>query len=206
MNVNLRRLRILPLAVLLTLAVAGCATTGTDTGHATATGELAGHAVADSDNDGVYVTAQGISYQLQVSRLMNPWGVEDAQYLKGLPTGVSATRLSASQLWYGVFLWAKNQHHHAYNTSDRFEIVDTMGNTYTPLKLNPSVNPYAWSSQRLQFGETEPGEDTTAANGFTGGKLVLFRLNQSIYNNRPLTLYILSPSSGRRIASISLDL
>jgi len=32
---------------------------------------------------------------------------------------------TATQLWYGVFLWAKNQTSQAQTTTDNFDIVDT---------------------------------------------------------------------------------
>ncbi len=214
MNLSLRRLRLLSIlaAALLALTVAGCGEgTGKSTGgyHKTGvSGQLTGHEVADADNDGTYVEAGGITYQLEISRLMNPWGIEDSEYLKGLPAGTSATNLPADQLWFGVFLWAKNQHHRALETVNwnDFKVVDTMGDTYYPVKLDSGVNPYAWTNARLQFGETEPGQDSTAANGWTGGKIVLFKLNYSIYENRPLTLYILSPTTRKPIGEISLDL
>ncbi len=63
--------------------------------------------VADANNIGGYVDAGPITYQLQISRILNPYGTEDSQYLKGLPLGTPP--LTADQYWYGVFLWAKNQ-------------------------------------------------------------------------------------------------
>jgi hypothetical protein len=202
---GLRRLKIAALLVVFALLAAGCGATEAHPG--TPVRGLTGHQVADSDNDGVYIEAGNITYQLQVSRAMNPWGVEDSQYIKGLPAGVSATHLPPDELWYGVFLWAKNQHHETLVTpgSDHFEITDTLGHVYHAVPLDSAVNPYAWNSEQLQFGETEPGEDSTAANGFIGGKLLLFKVSDSIYSNRPLTLYVLS-DSGKRIGEVSLDL
>ncbi len=200
---SLRRLRTAAAALVLTVIVTGCATSSYNTKHQTPGGPLTGHEIADSDNDGAYVSAGPITYQLQISRQLNPYATEDSQYIRGLPAGT--TQPTGQQLWYGVFLWAKNQHHHAYTTSDNFEIVDTQGNVYKPLKLNTAKNPYAWTARTLQFGETEPGEDTTAAQSFTQGKLLLFKLDDSIYNNRPLTLYILS-ATNQKIGEISLDL
>ncbi|MGH2881953.1 MAG: hypothetical protein ACRDPA_04510, partial [Solirubrobacteraceae bacterium] len=42
---------------------------------------------ASVENDGVYVDAGPITYQLQVSRQLNRYAVEDRQYLSGLPEG-----------------------------------------------------------------------------------------------------------------------
>lgn len=155
------------------------------------------------ENDGVYVDAGPVTYQLQISRELNQYATEDSQYMRGLPAGAGS--LGAGQEWYGVFLWAKNQTKQPQTTSDNFDIVDTQGTHYYPVAVNPSLNPYVWTPQRLSPGGIEPGPDTTASFGPTQGGLLLFKLNTSVYDNRPLTLEIRGPS-GRVWASISLDL
>lgn len=159
--------------------------------------------VADANNNGGYVDAGPLTYQLQISRVLNPYSTEDSQYIKGLPLGT--TPPTADEQWYGVFLWAKNQTDKLHVTTNNFAIVDTQGNKYYPLKLNTNVNPYAWSSQALAPGGVQPGPDTTASFGPTQGELLLFKIGNSAYDNRPLTLVIRSPA-GQRLAAISLDL
>jgi hypothetical protein len=105
-----------------------------------------------------------------------------------------------------VFLWAKNDTDRTSATTDNIDIVDTQGTVYHPLKLDPAVNPYAWVSQSLAPGATEPNPNTTAGTGPAGGRLLLFKLNNSIYDNRPLTLQIRAPSGKKVWATISLDL
>jgi hypothetical protein len=158
---------------------------------------------ADANNNGGYVDAGPVTYQLQISRELNRYSSEDSGYVSGLPAGTAQP--TSTQEWYGVFLWAKNQTSQSQVTTDNFDIVDTQGNTYYPLKLDPAVNPYAWTKQTLQALGTEPGPDTTAAFGPTQGGLLLFKLGDSAYANRPLTLQIRSPSS-QLWATISLDL
>ena len=156
-----------------------------------------------AENDGVYEVAGPITYQLEVSRELNQYSVEDRQYLVGLAPGTST--LTPAQEWYMVSLWAKNQTKRAAMTSDNFDIVDTQGNHYYPVAVNPAINQYAWTAQSLAPGATEPAPDTTASFGPTQGGLLLFKLNQTIYDNRPLTLEIRGPS-GNVWATISLDL
>lgn len=186
-----RRLRILACTLPLAIGLAAC-------GH-----KQAHPTVADANNNGGYVDAGPLTYQLEISRVLNPYGTEDSQYVKGLPAGTPP--LTATQVWYGVFFWAKNQTDKPQTTTDNFVILDTEQNKYYPVKLNPAENPYAWTSQTLQPLGVEPGPDTTASFGPTQGGLLLFRLNTSAYANRPLTLYILG-SSNQRLANISLDL
>jgi hypothetical protein len=198
------RLRILAAALALALGASGCATSSPSDAHH-AGGELSGRDVADSNNNGAYISADGMTYQLQISRILNPWAAEDSQYFTGLPKGTSAFHIKPDELWYGVFLWAKNQHHRKITTSDNFEVVDTSGDVFRPVKLNSSENPLAWNARTLIYGETEPSQDSIAYQSYTGGKLILFKLTSVVYSNRPLVLFILSPS-GHKLASISLDL
>ncbi len=156
-------------------------------------------------NDGVYVDAGPITYQMQISRELNPYAVEDRQYLVGLPSGYSRTGLTPDQLWYGVFLWAKNQTDQAHPTADRFSIVDSSGDVYYPIPLDSQINGYAWTHQVLEPAAIEPEPNTTASFGPTGGGLLLFKLPNSVYANRPLTLHIY-PSGGGTPGQISLDL
>lgn len=187
-------------ALVLGLGVAAC---GNHHPHL-AGGEATGHDAADANNNGGYVDAGPITYQLQISRELNQYGVEDAQYIKGLPPGVSSS-LGPTQLWYGVFLWAKNQTKQPQTTTDSFEIVDTEGNTYHPIRLNAQANPFAWTAKQLQPLETEPIVNSVASEGPTQGELLLFKVPDSVYSNRPLILYILG-AGNKKLGSISLNL
>lgn len=156
-----------------------------------------------TENDGVYITAGPITYQLQISRQLNPFGTEDRQYITGVPAAEAS--LSPTQEWYGVFLWAKNQTQHPQPTSNNFVIVDSSGGRYYPLHLDTTINSYAWTQQVLAPSAIEPAPNTTASEGPTQGGLVLFKLPTAVYSNRPLTLQIY-PSGGGKPGQISLDL
>jgi hypothetical protein len=188
--VSPRRFWILACLVAMSLGLAAC-------------GRQAQPTVADADNDGFYVDAGGITYQLQISRQLNQYSIEDSQYLKGLPPGTPNP--NPDQLWYGVFLWAKNQSNQAKPVTDTFTIVDTQGNTYTPLAINPELNPYAWRPAVLAPSASEPSAATTASEGPTQGGLLLFKLNNAVYGNRPVTLFI-HVRGVPKPAEISLDL
>jgi len=119
-----------------------------------------------SENNGVYVTAGPVTYHLQISRELNQYSTEDRQYMTGLPHGTSAT-LSPNQLWYGVFLWAKNQTKSPQMTSGNIDIVDTQNNRYYPVALNSALNPYAWTVQKLAPGAIEMSRTSGARPGLT---------------------------------------
>jgi hypothetical protein len=155
-----------------------------------------------ADGNQLYVYAGPMTYQVQITRALNPYSTEDVGYLAGVP---DAQSLPPSDLWFGVFLWAKNQTKHYLTTSDTFDIVDSSGTVYHPVTLNPSINQYAWTAQRLAPDGVEPTPDTTAADGPTQGGLILFKLSDAIYSNRPLLLRIYAPGQAKP-TRITLDL
>jgi hypothetical protein len=185
---RLRRLTVLACAGALSLGLAAC---GKENNPPSA------------ENNGVYETAGNVTYQLQVSRQLNQYSIEDSSYVKGVPLGQGS--VTPAQLWYGVFMWAWNQTKVPQTTTSNFDIVDTTGRHYHPLRLNRALNPFAWTAQRLAPNAIQPTPGTVASNGPTQGGLLLFKLPQSVYVDRPLELEIRSPS-GRLEAHISLDL
>lgn len=193
-----------PLALLCAL-VAALALSACSLAHHphVAGGEQTGQDSADANNNGAYVFAGPITYQLQISRELNQYSIEDSQYVKGLPSGT--TQPGANQIWYGVFLWAKNQTNRTQTVSDNFEIEDTQHTIYRPIKLNPALNPFAWTAQTLPPLATEPGTDTIMSHGPTQGGELLFKVSSDVFSNRPLTLYILG-ANNQKIGAISLNL
>lgn len=155
----------------------------------------------NADSEGVYVDAGPITYQVQLSRQLNPYNVEDRSYL----AGQSASGPTPAQEYFAVFLWAENQSKSNAATTDTFDIVDTQGNKYYPIQINSQVNPFAWTSQDLAPNAQEPTPGSPAASGPTQGGELLFKLNNSIYSNRPLTLEIHAPGQAKP-SSVSLDI
>ena len=154
-----------------------------------------------ADNEGVYVDVGPLTYQVQISRQLNPFNVEDKGYL----SGVNAAPPLPDEEWFAVFLWAKNETDANHTTANSFAIVDTQGNRYTPIAINSAVNPYAWTPQTLKPNGTYPVPESTAYFGPTQGAELLFKLNNSVYSNRPLTLLIYPPD-GSKPSTVSLDL
>ncbi len=165
-----------------------------------------GHKVSHpttADSEQIYVDAGRVTYQVQITRALNPYATEDSQYLAGV--AADQLPLAPDQLWFGVFLWAKNQTKSYVTTSDTFKIIDSEGTVYTPTPIDTAVNEYAWTAQKLAPQGTEPGPDTTAFYGPTQGGLILFKMSDSIYSNRPLTLLIYAAGQTHP-STVSLDL
>ena len=149
-----------------------------------------------------YFWQGNVTYQVQISRQLNPFDTYDVQYLSGVK---GAQDISPQQLWFGVFLWAKNQSGHYVKTADKFRIVDSAGDVFFPTPLNPNLNPFAWTSATLAPDDIQPFPNGAASNSSPGGALILFKLNQAVYSNRPLTLLVYAPGSTSP-SRVALDL
>ena len=90
-------------------------------------------------------------------------------------------------------------------TTDNFDIVDTQGNRYYPVPINPRSTRSPGPPRRCAAAGTEPAPDSAASFGPTQGGELLFKLNTSVYSNRPLTLQIHAPGQANP-SSVSLDL
>jgi hypothetical protein len=152
-----------------------------------------------------YFDQGGITYQIQESRQLNPFS-DDADDFTGL--GPAAQNIPGSDFWFGVFLWAKNQSKRTLMTASQssFVLTDSEGQSFHPVRLSPTNNPYAWGAEALPQNGIEPGPDTIASSGTTGGGLILFKLPQSAYQNRPLTLHLYAHGATSHASSVSLDL
>ncbi len=181
---------IVPAIVALALGVAAC-------------GKESNPTSADANNNGAYVDAGPITYQLQVSRELNPWDVEDREYFGGVSNPTNT--LTPDELWYGVFLWAQNKTNSKGSSTDSFDIVDTQGTVYHPIQIDPNLNQYTWQPQELNASQQQPSLGSTPYYGPTQGELLLFKLNDSVYSDRPLTLQIYAPGQSHP-STISLDL
>lgn len=153
------------------------------------------------DTEGAYVDAGPITYQVQLSTQLNPYELESRQWLNG----EMAPPPRPDQEWFAIFLWAKNQSPTPARTASTFDIIDTQGNRYFPIPMNPAVNPFVWVPQVLRQGEIEPLPNSAASFAPPQGGLILFKLPATVYSNRPLTLQIFAPGQARP-SSISLDL
>ena len=85
---------------------------------------------------------------------------------------------------------------------DEMTVVDTRDNTYEPLE---SESVYALDlGATLEGGDELPAPDTPAATGPINGAMVLFLVNRSVTENRPIELEI--PSSTGEEARVELDI
>jgi hypothetical protein len=169
--------------------------------------------VTKADTEGLYVDVGGLTYQVQVSRELNPRDIEDSAYLKGQPSGI--TPLAPGESWFGVFIQVANEEDKPARAADDFRIVDTQyeegklcvapNGCYEPVPLDPRENPFAYVPSQIDPDETYPTTSSVAQQGPVQGSVLVFRIPYAAYENRPLELEIKS-SGTEGGGTIELDL
>jgi hypothetical protein len=157
----------------------------------------------EAETEGIYLDVGGLTYQVQLSRFLNPGDVEDKEYLVGLPAG-TPTQLPGDETWFGVWMRVKNYSDEALTPTDTFTIVDTEDNHFEPVEIDTAANPFAYHPIELLHAQVLPTPDTAAASGPIQGSLILFRLKADSLANRPLKLEIEKP--GATTGEVDLDL
>jgi hypothetical protein len=189
-----RQLLLVALVVLATLALGACGESHTRV----TTGTYAGA----SGKNAPYLNVGPLVYEVQISRELNPYNIEDAAYLRGAPAAQS--QLKPGEEWFGVFMQVYNNTSIPHPVAANITITDTEGNTYYPVPL-ASTNSFAYRPELLAANAQIPAPNTIAANGPTQGALLLYKIKVISLDNRPLTIKIADPLASRQTASAELD-
>jgi hypothetical protein len=155
-----------------------------------------------------------LRYNVQITRFLNPGDPEDQGYLTGLEPP------PAAQAYLGVFMTIENEGSETAEIPEGVHVVDTAGNEYEPL---PSESPYALplpgesgttgaegvapsdeEPASVEPGGEIPGPDTIPSYGPIGGSMLLFRVDETVAENRPLELEI--PGESGETGKIELDI
>jgi hypothetical protein len=166
-----------PLRIVLSLALvalaAGC---GSSTGQ-----------VTSAETEGLYLDINGLKYQIEMSRYMNPNDVEDREYLVGLPPGTEQP--SADETWFGVWVRVENTSDtETRPAANRWEIHDTLENVYRPIPMDTDINPWVYEAVDVPPRTVLPLASSAAGQGPIQGLLLLFKLKLESLQNRPLEL------------------
>lgn len=158
------------------------------------------HEVTLAETEGIQVNTGGLTYQVQISRTLNPADVEDSAYLEGVPFAES--RLGPDEEWFAVFLRVKNDSDETHEAADDFIVEDTTGEEYFPVELD---TPFAYEPRELEPEGEIPVPDSAAATSTTNGGLLLFKIDRASLENRPLELIIENPDDPSETAVVDLD-
>jgi hypothetical protein len=194
-----RRLRSswLPVLALLAFAPALLAACG-DSHTKVTTGTYAGESGANAP----YLDVGPLTYEVQLSRELNPVDTEDASYLLGLSPAQLA--ISPSEEWFAVFLQVYNHHDNPAPAATEITLSDTQSNVYAPL-VPDRTNHIAYRAGTIPGNGRIPPADSIAASDSTQGALLLFKIKVASLDNRPLTIKIVEPGNTSETASAELD-
>ena len=178
--------RLFPLIACVALLAAGCGTPAY---------------IHEAETEGVYVDVGSLTYQVQISRYLNPGSLDDREYLEGIPE--DQLHPPGDEIWFGVFMRVKNYSDVSSVPSSEYVIKDTEGQEYRPIPL-PDTNPFAYHPGPLPPSQVYPYAESAAANGPIQGSLILFKLKTDSLQNRPLVLEI--TQAGEEPSEVDLDL
>ncbi len=137
-----------------------------------------------------------LTYNVQITRYLNPFASEDSTYLQGAPEP------GEDQQYLGVFMQITN-HGDSEATVPGFTIRDTRGTTYEQVPL-AKENAFALQpGTTIAPGKRVPGVETAAGNGPVEGALTLFIIDSAANENRPLKLEV--PGDGET-GEVELDI
>jgi hypothetical protein len=169
--------------------------------------------VTVAETEGIYIDVAGLTYQVQVSRELNPRDIEDQGYLKGLPEGTPP--LKPTESWFGVFVRVWNEEEDPARAAEEFRVVDTQyrdgqpcepaTGCFAPVALDTSVNSFAYTPTQVDPGEQYPPPSSVAWEGVIAGSILLFRIPYASYDNRPLELKLKSAASATE-GTVRLDI
>ncbi len=194
MSSRVRKLPLVGLLLLALLALGACGESRSRVSKGTYAGESGAAAP--------YLNVGPLIYQVQLSRELNPYSVEDSAYLQGLTP--AQRRLRPGQEWFGVFIQVYNDTPHVQLAAPSPAITDTQYNAYLPV-IPDQTNQFAYRGGLVAGDSRVPVLDSIAANGPTQGALLLYKISIVSLDNRPLELKIVNPTNPRQSASSELD-
>ena len=159
--------------------------------------------VTHGHTEGSYLNVGNLTYQVQISRQLNPADVTDRSYLIQVP--IHERQLAPDETWFGVFVIAFNESDDVHQAASEFEITDTQDTVYRPIDLG-NDNVFAYRPGPIEGGEQIPPVNSAAANNPTvNGGLLLFKIKNSSLDNRPLELRIHAAEGTPEEAAVDLD-
>ena len=185
-----RLIRIVLATALLAVVVTGC-------------GEKEGEEALVAETEGLYLDVNGLKYQIEMSRYMNPNDVEDSEYLIGLPENSQPP--SEDEIYFGVWVRVENvSETETLPAASEWEIHDTQDNVYRPIAIDTEINPFAFEAVDVPPKTVLPLASSAAGQGPTQGLLLLFKISNESFQNRPLELRF-SNGGGSEEGTYDLD-
>lgn len=154
-------------------------------------------------NEGTYIDVGPMTYQVQISRQLNPRDVEDRAYLAGVVQ--AQAKLAPDQVWFAVFMRVQNTSDRTEPAASQFVITDTLDDRFAPVAI-AKTNPFAYRPRDVAPGQLLPSASSAAGSAPVGqGSVLVFKIKLSSLGNRPLELHIFNPKNQRAEGKVDLD-
>ena len=149
-----------------------------------------------AETEGIYLDVNGLKYQIEMSRYMNPSDVEDSEYFVGLPEDSPAP--TEDEIYFGVWIRVQNESEtETLPAASIWEIHDTQDNVYRPIPLDTDLNPFAFTAVDVPPLTVLPLPSSAAGQGPIQGSLLLFKIRNESFQNRPLELRFRNGGDGQ---------
>ena len=150
--------------------------------------------------EGLGLHVAGITYRVYLTRQINQHDAEDRAYWHGAEPPPGFT-------YYGVFISACNEGKKPLTPVDHFKVVDNQDNEFEPLPAEVH-NEFHYRPRVLPHKACVPENGSAAANGPTGGGLLIFKIPVQSIENRPLELEIEAEGEDGKLehGAVELDL
>jgi hypothetical protein len=135
--------------------------------------------VDEPAREGLALELDGITYNVFITRQLNPRVPPDGAYVTDEPPPGSTL--------YGVFIQVCNHSDEPHETVSDFIVKDNQENEFEPEEL-PADNEFAYSPRTLEPDECIPEAGSVAQLGPSAGSMLLFEFPLETTENRPLEL------------------
>jgi hypothetical protein len=154
-----------------------------------------------AETEGVYLDIEGLKYQVQISRQLNPLLIDDRDFVQGVPQ--SDLDLAKDEEWFAVFMRVENPGDKPLPNAIDYEIHDTQENVYRPVDIGPG-NVFAYRDATVAGNELYPHSNSPAGERPPYGAMVLFKLRRFSLDNRPLELVITGRNGQQGIVNLDV--
>jgi hypothetical protein len=135
--------------------------------------------VDEPAREGLALELDGITYNVFITRQLNPRVPPDGAYV--------STEPPPGEALYGVFIQVCNHTDEPHETVSDFVVKDNQENEFEPEEL-PEDNEFAYHPRTLGPDECIPEAGSVAQLGPSAGSMLLFQFPLETTENRPLEL------------------
>lgn len=154
-----------------------------------------------AETEGIYLEVEGLKYQVQISKQLNPALPDDGPYLQGVFD--PSEKLGDDEVWFALFMRVENDGDDPAEMARDFIIRDTQETEYRPVQISES-NVWAYRPTTVEPKHLYPLPNSPAGERQPNGALLLFKVRRTSLDNRPLELTITGREGEKAIVDLDV--